>query len=167
MDLKVRFMVKDFFPKIIPLKRRIPIIVWCQWCKITFSWAFRWKLILVDTNPFKGVFSDFNNIILLLESEDINQKSLFPKFQLIPILCFQVMYDYVLVTAPQTTVLHKVSSMRLSVNCSHFLPKWLQLNSFGEMCFLEGNYQNMQKKSNFKISEHPLFEIGEYAFNNF
>ena len=43
----------------------------------------------------KGIVSDSNNIILWQESEDINQKSLFPKFQLIPILRFQVMHDYV------------------------------------------------------------------------
>ena len=41
----------------------------------------------------KGTFSDFNNIFLLHESEDINKKSVFPKFQLIPILHFQVMHD--------------------------------------------------------------------------
>ena len=34
------------------------------------------------------------------ESEDLNQKSLFPKFQSIPILRFQVMHDYVCFTAP-------------------------------------------------------------------
>ena len=28
-------------------------------------------------------------------SEDINKKGLFPKFQLIPILCLQVMHNYV------------------------------------------------------------------------
>ena len=44
----------------------------------------------------KGIFSDFNNIFLWHKSEDINQKSLFPKFQLIPILRFQVMHDYML-----------------------------------------------------------------------
>ena len=44
---------------------------------------------------FKGIFSDFHNIFLWHESEGINQKSLFPKFQLIPILRFQVMHDYV------------------------------------------------------------------------
>ena len=41
------------------------------------------------------MFSDFHNIFLWYESEDINQKSLFPKFQLILILRFQVMHDYV------------------------------------------------------------------------
>ena len=43
----------------------------------------------------KGIFSDSNNIFLWHESEDINKKSLNPKFQLIPILRFQVMHDYV------------------------------------------------------------------------
>ena len=43
----------------------------------------------------KGIVSDSNNIFLWYESEDVNKKSLFPKFQLIPILCFQVMHDYV------------------------------------------------------------------------
>ena len=48
----------------------------------------------------EGIFSDSNNIFLWYESEDINQKSLFPKFQLIPILHFQVMHDYVYFIAP-------------------------------------------------------------------
>ena len=49
---------------------------------------------------FKGIFSDSNNIFLWYESEDINKKSLFPKFQLIPILHFRVMHDYVCFIAP-------------------------------------------------------------------
>ena len=49
---------------------------------------------------FKGIVSDSNNIILWHESEDINKKSLFPKFQLILILRFQVMHDYVWFIAP-------------------------------------------------------------------
>ena len=48
----------------------------------------------------KGIFSDFNNIFLWHESEDTNKKSLFPKFQLIPILRFQVMPHYVCFIAP-------------------------------------------------------------------
>ena len=36
----------------------------------------------------KGIASDSNNIFLWHESEDINKKSLFPKFQLIPISRF-------------------------------------------------------------------------------
>ena len=41
-----------------------------------------------------GIFSNSNNIFLWYESEDINQKSSFPKFQQIPVLRFQVMHDY-------------------------------------------------------------------------
>ena len=48
----------------------------------------------------KGIVSDSNNIFLWYESEDINKESLFPKFHLIPILRFQVMYDYAFFTAP-------------------------------------------------------------------
>ena len=33
----------------------------------------------------KGIFSDSNNTFLWYESEDINNKSLIPKFHLIPI----------------------------------------------------------------------------------
>ena len=51
-------------------------------------------------HPLKGIVSDSNNIILWHESEDINKKSLFPKFQLLPILRFQVMHDYVWFIAP-------------------------------------------------------------------
>ena len=50
--------------------------------------------------PVKGIFSDSNNIFLWHESEDINWKSLNPKFQLIPSLRFQVMHDYVCFIAP-------------------------------------------------------------------
>ena len=40
------------------------------------------------------------NIFLWHESKDINKKSLFPKFQLIPTSRFQVMHDYVCFIAP-------------------------------------------------------------------
>ena len=40
-------------------------------------------------------------LFFFYESEDVNEKSFFPKFQLIPILHFQVnMPDYVCFTAP-------------------------------------------------------------------
>ena len=42
----------------------------------------------------KGIFNYSNDIILWHESEGIKNK-IFPKFQLIPILRLQVMYDYV------------------------------------------------------------------------
>ena len=48
----------------------------------------------------KVIVRDSNNIFLWHESGDVNKKSLFPKFQLIPIWRFQVMHDYVCFTAP-------------------------------------------------------------------
>ena len=48
----------------------------------------------------KGILSDSNTIFLWHESEGINKKTLFPKFQLIPILRFQGMHDYVCSIAP-------------------------------------------------------------------
>ena len=44
---------------------------------------------------FKGIVSDSNNIFLWHESEYINQKMLYQKFPLIPILRLQVMHNYV------------------------------------------------------------------------
>ena len=57
-------------------------------------------LLVLGESRVKGIFSDSNNIFLWHESEDINKKSLFPKFELIPILRFQVMHDYVCFIAP-------------------------------------------------------------------
>ena len=65
----------------------------------TYTSTYCTKNINVQHN-FKGIFSDSNNIFLWYESEDINKKSLFPKFQLIPILHLQVMHDYVYFIAP-------------------------------------------------------------------
>ena len=51
--------------------------------------------LFVFYEDFKGIFSDSNNIFLWHESEGINKNSSFPKFQLIPILGFPVLHDYV------------------------------------------------------------------------
>ena len=113
-----------------------------------------WYILPIQPDPefrmtvidFKGIVSDSNNIFLWHESEDINKESLFPTFQLGLISRFQVMHDMCVSLRPQTTVLNKVSCTRLSVkNCSHFILKWFQPNSFGELCFLEESYGNMQK----------------------
>ena len=55
---------------------------------------------ITEPQQFIGIFSDSNNIFLWHESEDINKKSLNLTFQLIPILRFQVMHDYVCFIAP-------------------------------------------------------------------
>ena len=51
-------------------------------------------------------------------------------------------------------------------NCSHFLLKQFQSNSFGEVCFLEQSYRNMQKNHILTILRVPLFDIRENAFNS-
>ena len=57
--------------------------------------GIRLAIFQMVQKKLKGIFSDSNNIFLWHKSEDINKKSLFPKFQLIPILPFQVLHDYV------------------------------------------------------------------------
>ena len=61
---------------------------------VSFYWFF------LNYMSIKGIVTDSNNIFLWHESEDINKKSLFPKFQLIPSSNFQVMHDYVCFIAP-------------------------------------------------------------------
>ena len=50
-------------------------------------------------------------------------------------------------------------------NCSHFILKWFQPNSFGEVCFLEEIYENMQRIQILKILRAPSIWHWEYAFN--
>ena len=62
---------------------------------IYISGQWSWQNCQKFEKRVKGIFSDSNNIFLWHESEDINKKTINPKFQLIPILRFQFMYDYV------------------------------------------------------------------------
>ena len=75
----------------------------------------RWYLSLFFYMKLKEYSLILTPSFLWHESEDTNKKSLFPKFQLIPILHFQVMHDYVYCIAPMITGLNKVSCTRLSV----------------------------------------------------
>ena len=74
------------------------------------------------------------------------KKNLFPKFQLIPILHFQVKHDYVCFIAPIDYCVTEVSCTRLSVKIA-LISYWngFSLIPFGEVCFLEESYKNMQK----------------------
>ena len=72
---------------------------------VSASRAFKFVIFQADMifnfiRIIEGIISDSNNIFLQYESENINKKSLFPKFQLIPILRFQVTHDYVCFIAP-------------------------------------------------------------------
>ena len=104
----------------------------------------------------KGIFSDSNNIFSWHELEDINKKSY-------PNLRIHVMHDYVLCSHRLLCCI--VLCTRLCENCSHFILKLFQPNSFEEVCFLMTSYKNMQKSTFWKFWEHPLFDIREYAFN--
>ena len=84
---------------------------------------------------------------------------------MIPILRFQVMHDYVCFIAPidycvEKSLVHET----FCKNCSYFILKWFQPNSFGELYFLEKSYENMQKIQFLKFWERPLFDVSEYAF---
>ena len=59
------------------------------------------------------------------------QKSLLPKFQLIPILSFQVKHDYVCFIAPIDYCVEWSLVQTFCENCSHFILKWFPTNSFG------------------------------------
>ena len=98
------------------------------------------------------------------ESEDIDKKSLFPKFKLILILRFQGMHDYVCFIAPIDYCVEWSLVKTFCENC-YFILKRLQPHSFGEMCFFEENYEHMQKSQFWKFWERDLFNIREYAFN--
>ena len=87
---------------------------------------------------------------------------------------FQVMFDYLCFIAPiyhcvelslvDETFLWKLLSFHL---------KWLQLNSFGETCFIEESYEKMQKLQNFDNFESTLYSksgsmplnLGPFFFN--
>ena len=84
------------------------------------------------------------------------QKSLYPKFQLIPILRFQIMHDYVCFIVPIDYCVEKsLMYETLCENCSHFILKWFQPNSFEEECFLEESDKNMQKIQFLKMVRSP------------
>ena len=107
----------------------------------------------------KGIFSDSNNFFLLHESEDINKKSLLQKFQLIPILRLQVMRDYVYwhCSIDYTCVKLSLVDETLCKNCSHFIRKWFQPNSFRGNVLIKEELQFDAINSIFKDFENALY----------
>ena len=105
----------------------------------------------------KGIVGDSNNIFLWHESEDINKKSWFPKFQLIPIPRFQVMHVYVCFIVPQTTVLNEVLCTRLSVKIA-LISHWndFSLIPLG-IVLLKGELWKYAKNSNFENFKSTLY----------
>ena len=104
------------------------------------------KSFVIKYGSIKGIVSDSNNIFLWHKSEDLNNNKNKNKKTNIPILCFQVMHDYTCFIAPiDYCVELSLVDKTFCENCSHFIWKWFQPNSFGEMCFLEESYEKMQK----------------------
>ena len=121
---------------------------------------------------FKGIFSDSNSIFFSYESEDINKKliskiSVDSKFTCTSFARFCV-FHWSVDCCVELIIVYD----NLCANCFHLLLKWFQLNSFGVMCFLGDSCKKMQKilfkkkkkKKKNPLSEHPLYEIIEYAF---
>ena len=85
----------------------------------------------------KGIFSDSNNIFLWHESGDVYKTNLFSIFQvykLCMICVFKCTIDYCVVVYDKLTIA--------------LISRWkqFQLNSFGEMCFLEKNFIQIDSK---------------------
>ena len=95
------------------------------------------------------------------------KRSLFPKFQLTPILRFQIIHDNLgFIALTDSCVELSLVDKTFCENRLHFLLTWLQPNSFGEIFFLEESYiyEKMQKKIKFwKLWEHRLFKIRKYC----
>ena len=101
-------------------------------------------------------------------NQKINEKCLFTKLQLIPILRFQVMHVWLCVfhcshrllcwiKSRIRDFLWKLLSFHTEmISASHFILKWFQHNSSEEVYFFEEGYENMQKNSNFKNFESTL-----------
>ena len=72
----------------------------------------------------KGIFTDSNNIFLLHESEDINEKKIISKISVDSNLCFHVMHDYVCFIVPiDYCVEQSLVYETFCENCSHFVLK--------------------------------------------
>ena len=93
------------------------------------------------------------------KTEDINKNGLFPKFQLIQILRFQVIQDVCFIAPIDYCDELSLVGKTFCEKCSHFiLTSWSQPNSFGEMCFLEESLWKDARNSNF-----DNFEIAVYS----
>ena len=81
----------------------------------------------------------------------MNQKiagKLLLKFQLIPMLCFQILHDYACSIAPTGYCVElNIVDETFCENCSHFVHSE-KIHSFGEICFTE-NVQKMLKIHHF------------------
>ena len=89
----------------------------------------------------------FQEQSVFLTNYDVNQKiwtkkKKIQKFQLISILCLQVMHDNVHWHCSIDYCIKLILvDENLSENCSYFSLKWFLLNTFGEIYFLQESYK--------------------------
>ena len=113
----------------------------------------------------KEIVDDSYTIFLYYKSENINNKRLLSKYQLISFLCLQVMHVYVL------ALLHRLFCFKSKFPQWDFLRKLLLLhtwnfllNSFEKMCFFRRKLKNDTKIKFQNFWEHPIYNIWDYAF---
>ena len=119
---------------------------------------FAWSHHIFLSFNLKGIVSDSNNIFLWQKLEDIKEKRLFPKFQSIPIICLQVMHDYVqcycsIDYCVKLILVHE----NLLKNWLLFHPEMISAHFLWRNVFLREDLLTDVKNSNFKIFESTLY----------
>ena len=109
--------------------------------------------------PVKGIFCDFHNIFLCMNRR-YKQKKLISKISVDSNRKFLCYAWFCVFHCSHRLLCWIKSRVRdfFCENCSHFILKWFQPNSFGELCFLEESYWNMQKIQILKILRAPSIQ---------
>ena len=96
----------------------------------------------------KGISSDSNNIFLWLESEDVNKKAYFQNFSWFKFYVFKLCMVMCVSLLPSHRLLFWKSRVRdfVKIALISYRNYFSQTNSFGEVCFLQESYENMQNK---------------------
>ena len=111
----------------------------------------QWGDEIASHNFIIGRYLKGYSVILTTSFQDMHKRSIFPEFQLIPILHLQVMHTHTLLYTLICWINYRLwKFMRTFL---HFIPKWFLQNSFREICYL-GRARNRCK--NFKHFESTL-----------
>ena len=151
------------FPEWCSCRQRTVLLGHMWYVRLKSVPAFSMPLANCTALQVKEVFSDHFMARIWRYKQ---KKSPFPKFQLIPILCFQVMHDYRCVFHCSHRQLCWIKSLTQDFlwELLSIILKWFQPNSFGKVYFLEEGYEICKKFQLWTFWERPLFNIREYAF---
>ena len=120
-----------------------------------------------EGSHFKGIVIDYNNIFIWHKSEDINKNRLFQKFQLILILCVQVMYNYVHWHCSIdycVKIKSRIQDFMLKMALISYGIAMVSAKALFGKCASWRKAANRCKKFKFRnFWEGPLYEIWEYA----